>query len=196
MFYLSERLGCAVLDSAGQSLGRLGDLVLAPDKVAISALAVKSPAQGVLVVPWTAVVQQKGKTLLLSVAAGAWAPHMPETGEIWLARDVQDRRVVDAGRAKLVRVNAIAMDERDGVCLVLGIEVGARGLLERLGLPGLANALGLKQEVVPWSDVGLTGAHSSRLEQMHPAELAAIVHDLPPAQGSDLVEALTDEVAA
>ncbi|MDP3047056.1 MAG: CBS domain-containing protein, partial [Chloroflexota bacterium] len=149
-----------------------------------------------LVVPWTAVVQQKGKTLLLSVAAGAWAPHVPEAGEIWLARAVQDRRVVDAGRAKLVRVNAIAMDERDGVWLVLGIEVGARGLLERLGLPGLANALGLKQEVVPWSDVGLTGAHSSRLEQMHPAEIAAIVHDLPPAQGSDLVEALTDEMAA
>jgi magnesium transporter len=196
MFYLSEWLGCAVLDSGGQAVGRLTDVVLAPDKTAVTALAVKSPARGVLVLPWTAVAQQKGKTLLLSVAAGAWAPHVPETGELWLARNVQDRRVVDAGRAKLVRVNAIAMDERDGTWQVLGIEVGARGLLERLGLPGLANALGLKQEVVPWSDVAFTGEHSSRLEQMHPAELAAIVHDLPPAQGSDLVEALTDEVAA
>ena len=196
MFYLSERLGCAVLDSGGQTVGRLSDLVLAPDKVAISALAVKTPVQAVLVIPWTAVAQQKGKTLLLSVATGAWEAHPAEAGEIWLARDVQDRRVVDAGRAKLVRVNAIAMDERDGGWQVLGIEVGARGLLERLGLPGLANALGLKQEVVPWSDVGLTGAHSSRLEQLHPAEIAAIVHDLPPAQGSDLVESLTDEVAA
>ena len=196
MFYLSERLGCAVLDSGGQPVGRLSDLALAPGTAAVSALVVKTPDRGTLLVPWTAMAQQKGKTLLLSGATGAWAPHVPETGEIWLARDVQDRRVVDAGRAKLARVNAIAMDEHDGVWLVLGIDVGARGLLERLGLPGLANALGLKQEVVPWSDVGLTGAHSSRLEQMHPAEIAAIVHDLPPAQGSDLVESLTDEMAA
>jgi magnesium transporter len=196
MFYLSERLGCAVLDSGGQAVGRLSDLVLAPEQVVVYALAVKTPDQGILAIPWTAVAQQKGKTLLLSVATGAWAPHAPVTGEVWLARDVQDRRVVDAGRAKLVRVNAIAMDEREGVWQVLGIEVGARGLLERLGLPGLANALGLKQEVVPWSDVARAGTHSSRLDQMHPAELAAIVHDLPPAQGSDLVESLTDEVAA
>ncbi len=196
MFYLSERLGCAVLDSGGQMAGRLRDLVLAPDNVAISALAVKTPARAILVIPWTAVAQQKGKTLLLSVAVGALESRPPEKGEIWLARDVQDRRVVDAGRARLVRVNAIAMDDRDGGWQMVGIEVGARGLLERMGLPGLANALGLKQDVVPWSDVGFTGAHSSRLEQMHPAEIASIVHDLPPAQGSDLVESLTDEVAA
>jgi magnesium transporter len=196
MFYLSERLGCMVLDSRGQLVGRLADVALAPDKALVTTLAIKSQTGEAILVPWSAVAPRQNKTLLLSVAAGAWPAQTREAGEIWLARDVQDRRVVDAGRAKLVRVNAIAMDERDGAWQVLGIEVGARGLLERLGLPGLANALGLKQEVVPWSDVGLTGSHSSRLEKMHPAEIAAIVHDLPPGQGSDLVEALTDEMAA
>jgi CBS domain-containing protein len=143
------------------------------------------------------IAERKEKTILLSVAAGTWSLYAPQEGDLWLARDVLDKQVVDTTRAKVVRVNAILLAESPPGWQVEGVEIGGRGLLLRLGLGWLADWLSWPQHLLPWSEVSLSrGPGGRRLEELHPTEIAAIVHELPPAEGSDLVETLTDEAAA
>lgn len=196
MFYLSERLGYAVHDANDQVVGHLGDLILAPESDAVAAIVVKTAGRGSVALPMGLVGHSGPRRLHLSGVAPSWPLYTSQEGEIWLARDVLDHRAVDARRAKLVRVNAIVLDDSAGQWRVKGVEVGTRGLLQRLGLSGLADRLRLPHELVAWNDLALTQGRPRPLEQMHPAEIASVVENLPPAQGSDLVEALTDEVAA
>ncbi len=194
MFYLSERLGCDVLGVGGEPVGRLTDVVVPPDSDAVSAAVLNVQGRGEALAPFSEL--SAGGDAPLRFRRDEWVEHQPVEGEIRLARDVLDHKVVDAHRARLVRVNAILLDETPEGWRVSGVEVGSRGLLHRLGAEGVADALHVAPNLVPWADVGLAQGRTDRLEQMHPAEIAAIVHELPPAQGSDLVEALNDEVAA
>jgi CBS domain-containing protein len=194
MFYLSERLGSEVLDVDGQPAGKLTDLVVPPDSDAVSAAVLNVPGRGEALAPFAEL--STGPDVPLQFRRDRWTEHQAVEGEIRLARDVLDHKVVDASRARLVRVNAILVEETAEGWRVSGVEVGNRGLLHRLGADGVADALHLAPSLVPWADVGLAQGRTDRLEQMRPAEIAAIIHNLPPAQGSDLVEALNDEVAA
>lgn len=196
MIYLSELLGHAVLDSQGQHVGRLSDLILPAGSATVVALAMQTPVRGTITLPWHIVAGRKERTLLLSTAAGNWPLYIPQIQDLWLNRDIRDKEVIDARRAKLVRVNAILLSESPQGWQVEGIDFGGRGLLQRLGLLWLAERLGLPQRLLRWDEISLSGGDRHRLEQLHPTEIAAIVHELSPGEGSDLVESLTDEVAA
>jgi len=198
MIYLSEFLSQTVADAQGRSVGRVSDLILSAGSPIVRALAIKTPTKSTITLPWSAIAQQKGKTLLLSATTGTWAFYSPREGDLWLARDVLDKQVVDTTRAKVVRVNAILLTDTPAGWQVQGVEIGSRGLLHRLGLDWLADRLGLPQQIVPWEELSFSSGRGDRqgLEQLHPAEIADIVHELSPAEGSDLVEALADEVAA
>jgi CBS domain-containing protein len=198
MIYLSAFLGCEVVDAPGRSVGRVSDLILPGGSPIVQALVIKTPTRGTITLPWSAVARQQGKTLLLAVAAGHWPLYAPQESDLWLARDVLDRQVVDTTRAKVVRVNAILLADTPAGWRAQGVEIGGRGLLHRLGLEWLADRLGLRQQIVPWEELSFASGRGDRqgLEQLHPAEIADIVHELSPAEGSDLVEALAAEVAA
>jgi len=198
MIYLSEFLDHEVVDAQGRSVGRVSDLILPGGSPIVQALAIKTPTRGTITLPWGTVARQKGKTLLLSVAAGSWLLYSPQESDLWLARDVLDRQVVDTTRAKVVRVNAILLADTPAGWQAQGVEIGGRGLLHRLGLNWLADRLGLPQQIVPWAELSFSSGRGDRqgLEQLHPAEIADIVHELSPAEGSDLVEGLTAEAAA
>jgi len=196
MVYLNELLGSEVLDAQGRIVGRLHDLILQAGSSLVVAMVITTPVRGTLTLPWGVVASQQGRTISLAVRAGAWTLYQPQEGDIWLARDVRDKEVVDTSRAKLVRVNAILLESSPQGWQVIGADIGGRGLLQRLGLLWLADKLSIPQRLVRWDDVSLARGGQRRLEQLHPTEIAAIVHELPPAEGSDLVEALTDEIAA
>jgi len=196
MVYLSQLLGYEVLDSDGASVGRLGDLIVPTASSAVAALVVRTAARGVLALPWSAVGRHGGKTIYLAVPCRDWTLYAVQENDTWLARDVLDKEVVDTDRARLVRVNAVILSESPQTWQVAGVEVGSRGLLARLGLGRLADGLSLPHGIIPWDKVSLSRGDLRRLEQLHPTQIASIVHELPPGEGSDLVEALSDEVAA
>lgn len=196
MVYLNELLGSEVLDAQGRIVGRLNDLILPSGSSLVAAMVIATPARGTIILPWSAVASQKGRTISLAIQAGRWNIYQPQEGDIWLAKDVRDKRVVDTSKAKLVRVNDIFLEGSPQGWQVIGADIGGRGLLQRLGLLWLADKLSIPQRLVRWDDMSLAKGGQQRLEQLHPTEIAAIVHELSPAEGSDLVEALTDEVAA
>jgi CBS domain-containing protein len=132
--------------------------------------------------------------------------------EVSLAHDVLDKQVIDIERKKAVRV--------DDVCLsddwqILGIDNSAFGLVRRIAPSWLLGARSQQAPatLIPWERIELieppkpeeagentTPAvpriHSGQLAEMHPADIAEIVHQLTPGQGARLIEGLDDETAA
>src|SRR5204862_5505797 len=131
-------------------------------------------------------------------------------------RDLLDQQIIDVHGRKVVRVNDVEIDStpvNNHLSLdILAVDVGARGAIRRL-TKGVVPAFTLRAllekippRVIPWQYVDLIEADPARrvklkiayegLSRMHPADIADIVEDLPPAEQKSVFEALDEEVAA
>ncbi len=142
-----------------------------------------------------------------------------DTSEVLLERDLLDKQVIDLGHKKAVRVNDICLG--DDLAL-LGIDHSTMGLARRLAPSWILGASASRppHNLVPWHQVELIGSprvedklepdlptrpvvHTAsshlpggNLANLHPADLADILHQLTPGQGAHLLESLDDESAA
>ena len=133
-----------------------------------------------------------------------------------LKRDLLDQQIIDVHGRKVVRVNDVELDAtpiNNHVSLaVLAVDVGARGAIRRLA-KGVVPSFTLRAllekippRVIPWQYVDLIETDPARrvklkiayegLSKMHPADIADIVEDLPPAEQKAVFEALDEGVAA
>jgi CBS domain-containing protein/sporulation protein YlmC with PRC-barrel domain len=210
--YLSRILGKPVWDESGQNLGRCADLLAAEAQTGFPSLRAMAIKDG-------------GDTQLISADALAWltpsiilntsapAPYQPRGDELWLAREVLDRQIVDTEGRRLVRVNdlQLARVTSNGVNFRLAaVDVGTLGILRRLGIEGLLLRLFrlLRREpphsVIPWRDVAPLQADQpirlrvslERISEFHPADIADIIEELDRATGQALLETLDTEIIA
>lgn len=141
----------------------------------------------------------------------AQQPEEPSNQEIGLIRDVLDKQVVDIVRKKAVRVNDIGLDND---WRILGIDSSPLGLVRRIAPPWLPGVQTLQTaaRLVPWEHIEIISSQrieqtetatlanprpqSGQLAELHPADIAEIVHQLTPGQGARLIEGLDDETAA
>jgi len=131
--------------------------------------------------------------------------------EIQLRSDLLDKQIVDIDGRKVVRVNDLRLDDVDGRLHLVAVDVGAAGLLRRLGIAGpwrvLARNLRLPtpERYIDWKDVDPveTSIASIRLRvphagltELHPADLATIIDQLAPRDRAGVLAALDDEAVA
>ncbi|MGA2967947.1 MAG: CBS domain-containing protein [Candidatus Levyibacteriota bacterium] len=137
-----------------------------------------------------------------AILTDAKAPLLPfDERDFYLNEDLLDKQVIDIDDKRLVRVNDIVL-ESNGELKVVGIDVGAAGILRRLGLSRL---IPLKPKILPWQmieafdyqtgnvKISLT---QNRLDAMHPSELADILEDLGSRERLGVVESLEARRAA
>jgi magnesium transporter len=219
--YLSQLLGATVEDSWRERVGRLTDVV-APPPAALKAqrvsgrqhavvtmpkllaLAITAAEGEVLRVPPDQVHQVEGHTIVLRVPRDQIASVDEPAGAVHLAEDVLDKEIVDVERKRVVRVNDVAIDD---AWRLTGIDSGSEGLLRRL-LPAwllekFAAASGT--QLTTWEDVEFLPASGQsarelgafqQLTELHPADIAEIIHHLSPEEGSRILTILDDETAA
>jgi magnesium transporter len=122
-----------------------------------------------------------------------------------------DRQIVDIDGRKVVRVNDLRLDEVEGALHLVAVDVGASGLLRRLGIEGpwRTIARGFHREVperyIDWEDVDpvertiasvkLRVPHKG-LAELHPADLATIIDQLSRSDRVGVIASLDDEAAA
>ncbi len=136
---------------------------------------------------------------------------------VYLAQEVLDKQVIDVVRKKAVRVNDVCFGDD---WRILGIDNSAFGLLRRLvpfWLLG-TRSRNVPTTLIPWEQIELVEMQrsgeqeaeghisvrpsasarpqSGHLAELHPADIAEIVHQLTPGQGARLIESLDDETAA
>ena len=160
---------------------------------------------------WSVVRSWDNKELSLKVDEPSVQPHPRADSELWLSRQILDKQIVDMDGRRVVRVNDLQLSQVDGSMLLVGVDIGGRGLARRIGIEGigrrLASTLGIDwpQKLISWeavdpvksdvSSVKLRIAHT-KLAKLHPADIADIVNELSPEDRNAVFAALDDEKAA
>ncbi len=208
--YVSAVLGRPVIDPSGAALGRLDDLRLVPGETlpVVSGLFIRSAGERRFI-PWRAV------NLFTPVVVSADPDAVGRAGEpaedapdIRLRRDILDRQIVDVDGAKVVRVNDLKLATRGASLLVAAADVGLRGMARRLGqlrfwnwLAGLFGAK-LPSREIDWRFVAQLDANADRLTltvarerltDMHPADIAEILAQLPHKEAGTVLGSLDPE---
>src|SRR5438067_11262713 len=118
---------------------------------------------------WSVVRSWDNKELSLKVDAGSLQPHSRADTELWLARQILDKQIVDMDGRRVVRVNDLQLSQVEGSMLVIGVDIGSRGLARRVGIEGLGrrvtSALGLvwRIDICSWG-AGDTVTHGVLLD--------------------------------
>src|SRR6266702_4086484 len=221
MLYLSQLLGTPVEDQQGVRIGKLVDITVSEAQVgsAEPTYPVALLVEGEEEQPWRVPlgdVERLEHSLRLRVPVAQLTLQLdsPLSHEVWLARDIIDKQVIDIQRKKAVRVNDICLSDE---WQLEGIDNSTLGLVRRLApnwLLGSNKGRAMAPHLIPWKRIELIGTQrqeeafmtpdmptlsrpqSGHLAELHPADIAEIVHQLTPGQGARLIEGLDNETAA
>ena len=213
MAYLSELIGREVRDNKGALIGTLRDVLIVSDERAnyprVVALAVSAPSHNLppRLLPWGGNEDFAGVKIKLQKPPQS--TYRPSGNEIWLARDLMDKQVIDTNDHRIVRVNDLELGKLGTDYCLINVDIGGRGLLRRLGMEDAAERLArnLKRELptreIAWSDVSFLPGGNIRLNvtrkqlnELHPADIAEILEDAGPRMAAELIRTLDNEKVA
>lgn len=224
MLYLSQLQGAPVEDAHGARIGRIGDLLISRDDPSHPCVFFIEGQEEQSWFSSADGVRWRDHTLNLPLIASQLdlAGRPFPSNQIALAGEVLDKQVIDLARRRPARVNDICIGED---WRVLGIDNSPLGLMRRLAPPWLLGKRSkhAPASFIPWKRIELiappeeeeqgqeeqvatnhtakvppaiTYPVSGQLAELHPADIADIVHQLTPGQGARLIEGLENEIAA
>jgi flagellar motility protein MotE (MotC chaperone) len=213
---LSELLGATVRDVSGAVRGRVREVAIAPQEHPTRiAFLIVATSDGERVLP-AAALKSCGVTVRAADEAAQWEKYAVSDGVLLLKRDLLDQQIIDVHGRKVVRVNDVELDSapiNSHVALsVISVDVGARGAIRRL-TQGIVPAFTMRAllekippRVIPWQYVDLLETDPARrvklkivyegLSKLHPADIADIIEELPPAERESVFETIDEDVAA
>lgn len=209
MPFVSELLGKVVTDVDGQRIGRLEDVIgsFRPEvpHLMVAGIVVKQ-ASGQLLVPYSTVAVLIAPAIPLNKKVSAIEPYELGESDLYLARDVLDKQIIDTNGVRVVRVNDLELVRVNGQFFVINVDIGLRGLLRRMGVDRVTRRLNqrLPAGFISWEDIELLPGNqpmrlrvpSNRIADLHPADLAEILSDLTRAETNRILDALDAETVA
>lgn len=128
-----------------------------------------------------------------------------------LKEQILDKQIVDLNGRKLVRVNDVRLASIPSGTYVVAVDVGAEGLLRRLGVDApvksIASAVGITipSKFILWDDVDALdtsnfniklGKPLTKLQTLHPSDLADIIEEMGRSSRTKVFNSLNEEQAA
>ena len=152
---LAALVGTEVIDPLDRSVGRVRDVVVRWTRrgsyPAMTALVVCIGRRDVLIgARWVEVTAPGSARLRETKAYASQVERHP--ADVALAHDVLDRQVVDSSGVQIVRPADIYLAAVNGRIEAVGVEVGIRALLRRLGPKVLRGRL-RPAHVIDWSSI-------------------------------------------
>ncbi|MHB8507276.1 MAG: magnesium transporter [Candidatus Dormibacteria bacterium] len=211
MIFLSDFLRAEIVDNRQQPVGRLGDLavqVMEPFPV-VHQVVLRGRAK--LSFPWAQVRSFEDKELVLKCSREELALHPVPESDLLLARDVLDKQIVDTDGHRVVRVNDLQLSAMAASLLVVGVDIGGRGLLRRLGVEEMVRVMArathqeFPHKLIAWDTVDPVHSGNDsvklrishhKLARMHPADIAEVVNQLSAHDRQAVFASLDDETAA
>ena len=212
MLYLSQAIGRPVRDRNDEPIGKVADLIVALGNryPPVTGLVVETDRRRIYL-PWTSVEYLHASGAKLGTRTIDIDKFRQRADEILLRADLMDKQIVDIDGRKVVRVNDLRLDEIDGQLHLVAVDVGAAGLLRRLGVEGGFRVLArnlrvpVPERYIDWEDVDPveTSVASIKLRvphqglaELHPADLATILDQLAPRDRAGILASLDDEAVA
>jgi magnesium transporter len=216
LLYFTELMSMPVLDLKGRRIGRVKDAAVVP---LVNASRIDRLLMGGGDA-WLTIRYDQIRSI--SPAGGIYlaeeqlVPYHDDEYMLRIARDLLDQQIIDVTGRKVVRVTDVTMVlNSDGVrdtLTVLEVDIGLRSILRRL-LQGVLPRRAIRRLQVPirpnsirWEFANVVepdplrrlrlNISYTKLEEMHPADLADIVEDLGPAEREAIFETIDSEVAA
>lgn len=213
MAFLSELIGHPVTDVDGSPVGTLVDLVantfpeVSHPKVVAAVVREKGTDR---VIPYADIAVLLAPAIPLNVRKGDIHAYPSSDQDIYLAQEVLDKQIIDTDDVRVVRVNDIELVRVNGSVYASNVDIGALGLLRRIGLSNFAErAVGLLKRQIPqnyisWDDVELLSREQlvrlrvpgQKISDLHPADLANILGDMNRSQTSQFLDSLNLEQLA
>lgn len=210
--FFSSLLNRPIIDHLGNAIGTLWDMDVRPGEVfpAVAWIVVRSRRK-YSVVPWSDVDLFTPFVISLKATAGPPAAFQPGRGEILMRRDILDKQIVDVDGARVVRVNDLKLESIHNRMCVTAADVGLKGIARRLGQERLWRFVSrlwrgeLPHQEISWkfvqhlesnlSHLTLTVARD-RLEDMHPADIAQIISQIPVRSVPTVLEGIDIDTAS
>jgi sporulation protein YlmC with PRC-barrel domain/CBS domain-containing protein len=215
IIYLTELLGLTVYDLKGRALGRVKDAALVPlvDPARIDRFLIGAGNA------WLTIrYDQVGSIALdgIRLRQEHLTPYHSDEYMLRMVRDVLDHQIIDAHGRKVVRVTDITFEIRvcDGYAtlLIQEVDIGLRSVFRRLMQGALPRRWirKLQGPIAPsyirWEYCNIIEPDPMRrlrlnispkqLEELHPADLADIVEELPPDSREAVLTSIDSEAAA
>jgi magnesium transporter len=211
MIFLSDFLRAEIVDNKQRHVGRVGDLVvrMADPFPIVEGVVLKGRDRRLI--PWGEVRSFEAREVALKISREDVSTEPAEDDRVWLARDVLDKQIVDTDGRRVVRVNDLQLSPVRGRLLVVGVDIGGRGLLRRLGIEDLGKSLAhaarrdWAQKLIAWDAVDTVESNleavklrisHQKLGKMHPADIAEVADRLSAKQRDAIFATLNDEIAA
>jgi CBS domain-containing protein len=212
MRFLSRCIGLPVRDPSGEPLGTIADLIVAigGKYPPVTGMVVRTDKRRIFI-PWSDVERFDLRGASLHVRTIDIGKFRQRPNEILLKANLLDKQIVDIEGRKVIRVNDVSLDNVEGRLRVVAVDVGAAGLLRRLGIEGPFRTIArnlhasLPERYIDWEDVDpldttiasvrLRVPHA-KLAELHPADLASIIEDLAPRDRAGILASLDDEALA
>ncbi len=200
--HVSSVAGSPLLDSAGERLGRVEDVIarLDLDDGLPPVIGLKARIGGrEMFVPISRVDRLEPAAARTSTTKLNLAQFERRPGEVLLRADVLDRSLINVQTARLVTAREVELVCEDGTWRVAGIDPTFRARLWRL-LPRRFRGHDTDHtEFVPWRDMEAFVGHvpssrlklaSRRIARLHPAQIADLVEAASHEEGEEILEAV------
>jgi len=211
---VSEFLGETVRDVARNPVGKIRDFLVATGQRTpfprITGLLLKD-GFAAFVLPWEDIAIFQRGAVRTRLVREDLLHRSPLDEEIFLARHLLDKQIVDINGVKVVRVNDLKLDVVSGELVLTAADVGVRGLIRRVFGAGVTPRGGrfsdasLPARLIPWDSMQPLHPRLERLEttlpheklaRLHPADIADIISELSSKERTGIFRMLNVETAA
>ena len=200
--HLSSLAGSPLLDSAGERLGRVEDVVARLDlggrRPPVIGLKARIGGRE-LFVPIDRVERLEPAAARTSTKLNL-AQFERRPGEVLLRSDVLDRSLININTARLVTAREVELVCDQGTWRIAGIDPGLRPRLWRLFPRSFRGHDSEHRQFVAWGDLEPFVGHvptsrltlgARRLRRLHPAQIADLVEAASHEEGEEILEAVT-----
>lgn len=213
-FFFSKILYKNIHNISGAVIGKLNDLILEFDseKPAIKAIEViNGNSKSYLSSESLEIYNDSHERYSVKLNSSSITVASTSDNDIFLARDLLDKQIVDINGRKLVRVNDVRMGKINGIWYLIAVDIGFRGLLRRLGVEytaiRVAQALRIqfRNKLIIWDNVQPVAAgtenlklstSTNKIKTLHAADIADIIEELDSLSRNALFCSLDNEKAA
>jgi magnesium transporter len=210
-FFFCHVVGKKVFNSEGKLLGRLRDLIADPAFPRPQILAAVVACKNVLeIVDFSTFEVRiiKGRSTLVS---SEMKPANLQGLETIHVSQLMNKKIVDMEKKNTISVYDIKIAIHNDMAYIVAVDAGQQGRLRQLGLENIANVffrlfdLSIRNQLVMWNNVeainvvqtvlGLSQS-MSKLNRLHPSELADIIEEMDDSTQMEIFSALDTVRAA
>ena len=196
MVYFTQLIGRPVFDFNGNFIGKLVDLCFKDGvKYATISSIVISTKEGRLCIPWKYVYEFRDRPGTKHLDVDIYLIITKEeiknvcSTEALLLSKLLDKQIIDVEGARIVRVNDVFLAKVDEDFRIVGVDVSTHGMFRRLGwvFSRMGDTFKMPAHIIAWESVAPLEEDISKIKvkvqktkvaDMHPADIADVMHDL------------------